>query len=164
MKKIAVSLIILVILAGVLVLLIRTYGCARLKVIRVINEESYKEGIRFYRPAPYLLITRPIAKEKTLELRIIYLPDPSQEYAIRVTPGFGSITANVTLENGWNLIGINRTIDTKVSETITAIGELVPKLPSVLKAVGETLDPGLYRIIFDDKGDISDLKPILWLK
>lgn len=169
MKKVAVSLLNLVILAGVVVPLIGTYGCARVEVVRVKSEESYKEGIRFYRPAPYLLITRPAAteKEKTLQLSVIYLPDTSQEYAIRITPGLGTVTANVTLDQGWNLVGINRTIDTKLPETITAIGNAISGLP-ILKALGkklgEELDPGLYRIDFDDKGYIKDLKPVLFSK
>ena len=63
MKEIIISLIAFIVAAGVLVLLIGIFGHARVKVTKT-TKESYKEGIRFYRPAPYLLITRSAETEQ----------------------------------------------------------------------------------------------------
>ena len=165
MEKPIISSTNLATLIGALALFLVTCGCANIDVVRVTGEDDDGGGIRYYRPAPYLLVTRSADAETkgALQLNILYLPDKSQEYAIRTTSGLGSVTADVTLEHGWNLIGINRTIDSKIPETITSLGSLMSALPLVTKAIGQTLDPGLYKIIFDEKGDIVNLKPILYL-
>ena len=122
-------------------------ACATVEIIKV-TDSAYEDGLRFYRPEPYLLVTKD--KEEKLQTSVIYLPNKTQEYALRTKPGIGAIEMSATLTHGWNLTEIGAKIDSKVPETITA-------LAGVLTAAGGlgvarttlTLDPGLYRIDFD---------------
>ena len=54
-----------------------------------------------------------------------YLPDFSEEYAVRVRTGFGVANVSMTLENGWNLTSINQQLDSKTAENITAVADLL---------------------------------------
>jgi hypothetical protein len=47
------------------------YGCAGVSVARLDSDSSYRGGVRFYRPQPYLLVTD---AKGALETSIVYLP------------------------------------------------------------------------------------------
>lgn len=111
-------------------------GCApRVRVRK--NPTDHDTGVRYYRPKPYLLITpavetagsgeaavsTPSDKYVTLELK--YLPDFSEEYSINVSPGLGVANVEISLEEGWNLTGINQQLDSKFSENLQAVGSLI---------------------------------------
>jgi hypothetical protein len=139
-------------------------GCAGVEITRISSENSYKEGLRFYRPYPYLWVTKDKAKDN-LQGSIIWLPNKNEEYVIRVKSGIGSVDAKFTLENGWNLTGLNEIRDSKTPEMITALTGSLKDLKGLEAATKEELQPGLYMFIFEDKtGLISGLKPVVQFK
>lgn len=104
------------------------------------------DGVRFYQPKPYLLITalsNTANKESSekiyrakftdqfncnYELQFIYLPDYTNGYVISINSWwrmFGTASMAPQLENGWKLTGLSTEVDSKTPETITAIAELV---------------------------------------
>lgn len=102
--------------------------------------------------------------------QIIYLPDLDYKYGIEIDKGeSGTFDTEISLENGWKLTGINMASDTKSAETISAVGETISALGSVLeKAVIPRLSE--FEDIPEDtlKTLISTLKemdriPELWL-
>ncbi|MDZ4852618.1 MAG: hypothetical protein SGI77_25295 [Pirellulaceae bacterium] len=122
--------------------------------VRVRANPTIKDpGIRYYRPKPYLFVssvgeksvtnnpdestttvTKPDPKYVNLQLQ--YLPDFSEEYAVDVRTGFGTADVSLTLEDGWNLTGINQKLDSKTAENIAASAEL-------LKGIASVASPGI---------------------
>lgn len=118
------------------VLVVTVFGCApRVRVKK--NPTARDQGIRYYRPKPYLLVspagetttsgdkavTKPTDRYVSLELK--YLPDFGEEYSINVCPGLGSANVSVSLEDGWNLTSINQELDTQFDENLGAVASLV---------------------------------------
>lgn len=146
-------------------------GCARLSVVRITDpENSRMEGVRFYRPYPYLMISEVVVPESKpekpekpgkpmLQYKIIWLPDLSQEYAIQVRPGLGTIDFKPTFEEGWRLVGIDAKVDSKAKEIIEATSGLIAKgatlIPGI-KAPPQELRPGIYRFIYDMRPKLED--------
>jgi hypothetical protein len=61
---------------------------------------THKTGIAIYAPKPYLLIARTDAKDKPMDISIIYLPDEQRvSYAVPRS-GFGSTKLAMSLANG----------------------------------------------------------------
>jgi hypothetical protein len=138
-------------------------GCASVAVRKVsAGDTDSLEGVRFYRPAPYLVVSASSSDSKqtsaqaakgssteTLQYAVVWMPDLSQEYVIQVKSGLGSVTFNPTLENGWNLTGLNATTDSKTAELLTALTGLVPKtLTSAAGLKPAKVVPGMYRLVF----------------
>jgi hypothetical protein len=112
--------------------LIIDLGCAPRVIVRQ-SPGAEDEGIRYYRPKPYLLVT-PLEKDTAaspdyVSIKLEYLPDFSEEYSIDVRPGLGLADVSVSLEDGWNLVSINQKLDSQTDENIKATAEL-------LKSVG----------------------------
>jgi hypothetical protein len=147
-------------LLAVLILLVA--GCAGVEVTRITDPNSNQEGVRFYRPHPYLWVTEDKEKDN-LQGTIIWLPNKKEEYAIKVKSGIGSVDAKFKLADGWNLTDFGEVRDSKIPETITALTGSLKGLADILKlAKEEELRPGLYILIFDDKtGLISGIKPVV---
>jgi len=99
------------------------------------------KGIRYYRPTPYLLV-EPASPEaggkdgsskgaaldprgKLFKVSLQYLPDFGEEYAVKVRAGLGTSKVKLTLENGWNLTSVDQDLDSKASENITAVTNLL---------------------------------------
>ena len=110
-------------------------GCGpRLRVRR--HPAPHENGVRYYRPKPYLLVqaapqqvteNKVVSQHYTGEavsIRLEYLPDFSEEYAIDVRPGLGSAEVSVELDDGWNLTSINQTLDSNFDDNVAAIAEL----------------------------------------
>jgi hypothetical protein len=149
-------------LLGILIFMIT--GCSGVRIVKITSENPYQEGLRFYRPHPYLWVTKDKAKDN-LQGSIIWLPNKNEEYVIRVKSGMGSVDAKFTLENGWNLTGLNEIRDSKTPEMITALTGSLKDLKGLEAKTREELQPGLYIFIFDDKtGLISGLKPVVQFK
>ena len=106
--------------AAVLVLLAFT-GCARLDIRHVSDEK--KQGLRFYRPWPYLWIA--IDAAGNCAARVVYLPDVNEEYRVIPRAGIGSVTFNPKIEDGWKLTGFESTVDSKFNETVSALSGLI---------------------------------------
>lgn len=139
---------------AVVLLALFAAGCARISITKLHNEEDYQEGVRFFRPSPYLWIVKQIRDGKeVVENKIVWLPDLSEEYVARVVPGIGSADFKPTLEGGWMLTGFDVKTDSKVPEMIGAVSGLVATEAKLFRFKGaektSDLKPGLYRFIFD---------------
>jgi hypothetical protein len=99
-------------------LILALAGCAGITVERQTDKNSGDDGIRFYRPAPYLFQT---ATKDGCSTAIIYLPDMSQEWIAVIHRGLGSAKSSLDLQDGWNLTSLNAESDSKIPETITAL-------------------------------------------
>lgn len=148
------------------VLIFLMVSCASVETTRITPENPYKEGIRFYRPYPYLWVTKD--KDGNLQGTIHWLPNKNEEYVIKVKSGIGSVDTKFTLENGWNLTQFGETRDSQTAETIKALTGSLKDLKGILEVTKvkiEELHPGLYMFIFDDKtGLISGVKPVAQFK
>jgi hypothetical protein len=143
-------------------------GCAGVEVTKITpkNEKSAK-GLRYYRPCPYLLVAQDVNDPSSLQLKTIYLPNIKENYAINMKSGLGALDATVNLTDGWLLTQYSDKTDTKIPETISAIGTISS---DTIKAILEILTkrngtdkepiaviPGLYRFEFNDEGVITNL-------
>ena len=76
-----------------------------------------------------------------ISMKLEYLPDFSEEYAINLKPGLGSGKFDFKLENGWNLTSLNAETDQQTDEIIGSIGSLVgAALPLFGKAANKSAD------------------------
>jgi len=123
-------------------------ACAGVGVERIHSESDYKDGVRFYRPQPYLLVTD---AKGAIETSIVYLPKTNEEYALRVRAGLNSVDAKATFEQGWNLTSLGDDRTNGTADILTAVGSLARSAAAFNGALapGEELAPGLYAIEFD---------------
>jgi len=103
--------------------------------------------------------------------QIIYLPDLAEKYGIRMKSGSGTLETDISLEDGWNLTGINMKADTKTAETLQGIGSIVEGVGGAISAampgVGPTgttpkkVEVRLYEIkLVNGQMRISENKPV----
>jgi len=164
-------------------------GCATtitsFPLSKVARKEYSREGIPYYLPRPYLLITKnfvvndagkkpespqpdlksnvpvptPSTNGDVFAWQIIFLPDPDQKYAVRFHCGTGSQTTNFDLINGWQLSGLRSQSDAKTKETIESIGTAVKDITSgptsIATSLITSLAPLLPQLL---KGEPSPLK------
>lgn len=144
----------------VLAMMLLAGGCAGVSVTRVRGDADYREGILFYRPAPYLLVTQ---GREGLAASVIYLPDVAQQYVFRVRQGLGNVTASAKFDGGWNLTELGDSRKDNSADLLAAVGGLgkvaagavattVSGLPGNTSGVKDDLTPGLYRIRLDPVG------------
>ena len=175
-------------------------GCASVQVYPVKNEHgsegkqlsSTEAGIRFFRPAFYVWITKAPLSEKVntitivekqknktqtivkslpqvvYQANVVVLPDYTQEYIVQWHPGLGSIHPKFTLEGGWNLTGFDSTIDSKTAELVTAVSGAVKNVAAAaagaLIADENFKGPGLYKLEISPDGRLSLGKQVLGLE
>jgi uncharacterized protein YceK len=155
MKSKVLSLMVLVMLAG----------CASVKIVKVTDDST--EGLRFYRPEPYLVVTETSSA-------VQWLPNLNQQYAIQVNSGwFGTVDPKITLDNGWNLTSYGATVTSDGAAAVTSFAGLITAAIPYLGVKAETtkftvtqkkeetkkLEPGIYRFIFDkDTGHVKGIE------
>lgn len=137
-------------------------GCAYAEVRPIRSSDV--EGIRFYRPWPYLWVVK--AEKGGCSLTVNYLPDTSQEYIIIPHTGVGTLKVAPTLAEGWNLTAFEVTADSKTAELVSAItgiaGNIVAgAMPPAMQRTG--FGPGLYRFEFDSNGRVATLTEVFHL-
>jgi hypothetical protein len=139
-----------------------------MKIVKVKDDST--EGLRFYRPESYLIVT---SSATTIQ----WLPNFTQEYALQVSSGwFGTIEPKITIENGWNLTSYGGTITSNGATAATSIASLLTAAAPFIngkevKSAGimsinepeqrGKLQPGIYRFVFDEKGRVTNLKQVL---
>ncbi len=131
------------VLSALIALLI--INCANVKIIQVDEHKTEQKGLRFYRPHPYLVISRD--KNDALNSQIIWLPNMNEEYAIVSTPGIGNTDFKVTLENGWNLTQYGESIETRLPDMIKELGDLGKLLAELERGEPKPVE-GFYKIEF----------------
>jgi len=144
-------------------------GCAGVDVRRVTSADQ--EGIRYWRPAPYIALQRSEKDGKvTCDVKMLTLPDKSEEYAITIRAGMGAVKANPTLHEGWRLDAISTDIDSKTAENLNAVANLLKSVaPEGLvagrAAKGRALVPdgcsGILRVDYNEAGRIAGFTRVL---
>jgi hypothetical protein len=149
-------------------------SCAKLEVLKVKNPDDFTDGVRFYRPAPYLFVTAVLNEKgeltKTTTAQILWLPDKSEEYQVRAVTGLGSVELSPTLTDGWNLTALSAKADSKTAENITALAALLTAASGGKGILGGTvsgdgkinpfLAPGLYPLVFEGGKIVAIGRPI----
>jgi hypothetical protein len=135
-------------------------GCAQVEVTRITPDHPYKEGVKFYRPHPYLWVTRDTTGK--LQGTIIWLPNKNEEYAITVSNGIGSVDLKYKLADGWNLTEFGEVLDSKFPESITALTGSLKELTGLAVAAPKGgLETGLYSLMFDKvTGLVIEIRPV----
>lgn len=82
-------------------------------------------GIPLYKPAkPYLLVARTGAKDKPVEVTIVYINDPKEIYYAKPKSGFGSSKLTLALANG-QMTSFGQETDPKIAELLTSFSGLI---------------------------------------
>jgi hypothetical protein len=131
MKNSCYSLAVLPLLTG---LALYSTACAHITFHGPAQGQHRNIGVEYYKPKLYLLVTK--TGEKIYKAEIITLPDVSQPRYALLHPGYGSSNLSLKLSNGI-LTDVGQVGDTKIPETITAVGSL----SNLLKAVNATDNP-----------------------
>jgi hypothetical protein len=149
-----------------------TAGCASIDVYPVENGTGSvgktvgkaESGIRFYRPAPHVWITRAVPSDKVniqtngtedkttkdttktssktdstvtdgYQSSIVMLPDYSREYIVEWHVGLGNVNPNFALAEGWNLTLFNSTVTSSASSLVdSTIGKAITAYGGVAAA------------------------------
>jgi hypothetical protein len=120
-------------------------GCSSVSVIK--NPGAEDTGIRYYRPKPYLLVTPADATGRMVKLKVIYLPDYSEEYSVHPK---GKKPPAVQLEDGWNLVAVGGPAPPPKPEEPPAPAAPVDQAKVPEFVVAATNVPiGLYESVFD---------------
>src|SRR5262245_15129636 len=123
------------------------------------------QGVHYFAPAPYVWIStsgaadggaegtaaaaKPAGGKPAYSIEIIYLPDPTREYAIRWKSGLtGSIKPKFDLEKGWNLTNFDSEANTGLTGSLSLQGQA--EITRALTLRGEPFQPGLYKLVFDE--------------
>jgi hypothetical protein len=109
-------------------------GCATVRFYE--DAELTKEtGLQYYQAKPYLLVAKTGAKDKPVEVHLVYLPDLSQPRYAQYDPGLGTHEFTLTLSNGM-LASYGQKADSKVPETIQSVGSLATSLATAATTAG----------------------------
>jgi hypothetical protein len=105
-------------------------GCAHISFHDPINP-TRNVGVEYYKPKLYLLVAK--NKDGTTKADILTLPDLAQPRYALLHPGYGSSNLALKLSNGI-LTDVGQTVDTKIPETITALGSAAaPGFPKLIE-------------------------------
>jgi hypothetical protein len=128
-------------------------GCSSVNVVK--NPADDDNGIRYYRPKPYLMVTPADATGRMVKLEVLYLPDYCEEYSIHPK---GKKPPSVQLKDGWNLVGVGGPGAPPEPAPAAAAPAADPiKLPEAVLAAGN-VPIGLYESVFDQAGPGKYLK------
>ncbi len=119
-------------------------GCASVKVVR--NPGEGDNGVRFYRPKPYLLVTPADPTGRLVNMKLEYLPDFNEEYSAHIQG-----KASVALKDGWNLVGVNTKEAPKDKEEPPAKIEDI-KLPNAV-VNASNVPIGYYESVYGFAGE-----------
>jgi hypothetical protein len=147
-----------VVLIGLAAAVLASVACQRLYVRRAGESTP---GFRYYLPQPYLLVTPDT-------VRVVWLPNPKEQYAVDARTGLGTQGLALTLEDGWRLTSVTSNVDTKVPDVIgpatgllAAAGALIPKGADVRSLESPDLPAGqfrLYGFVYDSTGMVTGLR------
>lgn len=128
-------------------------GCSSVNVVK--SPSPGDNGIRFYRPKPYLLVTPADPTGRMVKLEVLQLPDYSEEYSIHPK---GKKPPAVQLQDGWNLVGVGPGGPPPKGEAAPPPPPADPlKLPEAVLVAGN-VPIGLYESVFDYGGPVKSLK------
>jgi hypothetical protein len=122
-------------------------GCSSANVTK--NPGPDDNGIRYYRPKPYLLVTPADATGRMVKLEVLQLQDYSEEYSIHPK---GRKPPAVALKDGWNLVAVGGPAPPSDKPEPAAAPPADPtKLPEYVMA-SSNIPIGVYESVFDSNG------------
>jgi len=140
-------------------------GCAEVLVKHVNGKDDTSDGVHFCQPRPYLLLSNQQKKDASGDVRsndfanqIIWLPDYTQCYVVKIKPGWGTVDGSVKLQNGWMLDTLGSKMDSKTTETITALSGMA----TTIAKLGDLNPQGLYLINISPDGKVTLEKQPGW--
>ena len=106
-------------------------GCAG---VEFYSDEglTHRTGIKYYTAKPYLLVANTGAKDKPVEVSIVYIPDLSHPTYAKPVSGLGTSDLSLSFNNGM-LASVGEKTDSKIPELITALGSFVSNAASAAK-------------------------------
>jgi hypothetical protein len=96
---------------------------------------SKQTGLKYYTAKPYLLIAPTGNKDAPLKAEIISLPDLEHPTYAIYHPGWGQHIFSLAVASNGNLSSYGQTADSKIPETITALGSLMGGAGSLATAI-----------------------------
>ncbi len=122
----------------------------KLEAHKIRSDEQ--EGMPYYLPKPYLLVSKnfhpiqtagkaattsqPDADKTLYGYEIVYLPDRCNQYGLKVSRGIGTLETRIELEDGWKFTGTTLETDSKTPETIGAIAEPIAEIGKAFARAG----------------------------
>jgi hypothetical protein len=109
-------------------------GCAEVSIYKDpdLSPQS-RTGVPFFAPKPYLLVSKTGAKDKPVEVTVIYIPDTAKPLYARLSPGlWGASDLSVQFSNGV-ITSVGQKADTKLPEVLTSLGGLQTALANAAK-------------------------------
>ncbi|MBX3642653.1 MAG: hypothetical protein KF720_06235 [Rubrivivax sp.] len=119
-------------IAGVIVL----SGCAGVTFYKDAGLSSETGIPVYYGPKPYVLVTRTGAKDKPVDVSVVYLTDESKVVYAKPKSGFGSSNLTMSLVNG-QLTAFGQQVDTKIPEIMGQVAGLITARGAADKAAAE---------------------------
>ena len=118
-------------------------SCAHPVVAPCPVETCAGDGLRFYRPTPYVLVGGDGS------WKVTPLPDPSQQYVLRVEGWLGDAAMTPTLADGWNFVSMSA--NTNNDATLAALAGVATSAKSLMAGAlhadsSRPVAPGLYRL------------------
>jgi len=95
-----------------------------------------ESGVKFYTPKPYVLVGPSGNKDVPLKVELVYLPDLEHPTYAIFHPGLGSAKQTLNIAANGTLASFNQEMDSKVPETMNAVGSMVSSLATGLKTAG----------------------------
>lgn len=148
-------------------------GCASIQIKPVSYQDGNTQGLRFYQPQPYLLIS--LDQTKGCAAQVIYLPDFSRGYAVTTSAGLGSVSFKPTLQNGWMLAGFDSKVQSETAQNLSALTGALAEAAKFgnrqmlatetgregeKQAGKEAMGPGLYRFNYGPDGKLPVEEPV----
>ncbi len=109
-------------------------ACARWEFSEDQHMRGEEVGLKTWPPKPYLLVSRTGNKDKPVEISVVYLPDLAHPVYVKPRTGYGSANLTIALTNGM-VTSVGQTTDTKIPETITALGSFASSATSLAKTL-----------------------------
>ena len=111
-------------------------GCAGVRFLEVTQARSEgsgkAEGFLYYPPKLCLLVVP--GKDGTCTFQTLSLPDVNRPHRLRFKPGLGSADLSFSIQNGM-LASFAEKTDTRIPETIEALGGAFPEIASGFKTL-----------------------------
>jgi len=122
---------------------------------------SRRTGLKYYTAKPYLLVGPTGNKDAPMKAEIISLPDLEHPTYAIFHPGWGQHIFSLAVGSNGNLSSYGQTADSKIPETISAVGSLMSGGGALATAVKALLTPPAPKdLVLKAIKQLDDLKKL----